>query len=124
MPMFFFWVVTPCLHGVTTQKNNIVIRRSVNLKSHVGENVQNHNGKMLWHFSKCNAYRITNIFLRHKETHEVTSDERSRTFIIDYIINCKSCSLGFAHPLYFNKMTTFRKLDILPSSGKKEGQKT
>jgi hypothetical protein len=31
--------------------------------------------------------------------------------------------LDFVHRLYFNKITTFRKLDLLPSSGKKEGQK-
>jgi hypothetical protein len=28
-------------------------------------------------------------------------------------------SLDFVHRLYFNKITTFRKLDLLPSSGKK-----
>jgi hypothetical protein len=27
--------------------------------------------------------------------------------------------LDFAHRLYFNKITSFRKLDLLPSSGKK-----
>jgi hypothetical protein len=31
--------------------------------------------------------------------------------------------LDIVHHLYFNKITTFRKLDLLPSSGKKEGQK-
>jgi hypothetical protein len=31
--------------------------------------------------------------------------------------------LDFVHRLYFNKIITFRKLDLLPSSGKKEGQK-
>jgi hypothetical protein len=36
---------------------------------------------------------------------------------------CKSGFLNFVHRLYFNKITTFRKLDILPSSGKKKGQK-
>jgi hypothetical protein len=36
---------------------------------------------------------------------------------------CKSCFLDFVHRLYFNKITTFRKLDLRPSSGKKEGQK-
>jgi hypothetical protein len=29
--------------------------------------------------------------------------------------------LDFVHHLYFNKITTFWKLDLLPSSGKKEG---
>jgi hypothetical protein len=31
--------------------------------------------------------------------------------------------LDFVHRIYPNKITTFRKLDLLPSSGKKEGQK-
>jgi hypothetical protein len=31
----------------------------------------------------------------------------------------KSGFLDFVHRLYFNKITTFRKLDLLPSSGKK-----
>jgi hypothetical protein len=31
--------------------------------------------------------------------------------------------LDFVHRLYFNKITTFWKLDLLPSSGKMEGQK-
>jgi hypothetical protein len=31
--------------------------------------------------------------------------------------------MDFVHRLHFNKITTFRKLDLLPSSGKKEGQK-
>jgi hypothetical protein len=35
---------------------------------------------------------------------------------------CKSGFLEFVHRLYFNKITTFRKLDLLPSSGKEEGQ--
>jgi hypothetical protein len=35
----------------------------------------------------------------------------------------KAVFLDFVHHLYFNKITTFRKLDLLPSSGKKEGQK-
>jgi hypothetical protein len=30
--------------------------------------------------------------------------------------------LDFVHHLYFNKITTFRKLDLLPSSGKKKGR--
>jgi hypothetical protein len=34
------------------------------------------------------------------------------------VIICKSCFLYFVHRLYFNKNTTFRKLDLLPSSGK------
>jgi hypothetical protein len=29
--------------------------------------------------------------------------------------------LDFVHRLYFNKITTFRKLELLPSSGKKKG---
>jgi hypothetical protein len=32
-------------------------------------------------------------------------------------IICKFCFLDFAHHLYFSKITTFRKLDLLPSSG-------
>jgi hypothetical protein len=37
---------------------------------------------------------------------------------------CKSGFLDFVHRLYLNnKFTTFRNLDLLPSSGKKEGQK-
>jgi hypothetical protein len=36
---------------------------------------------------------------------------------------CKSGFLDIVHRLYFNNITTFRKLDLLPSSGKKEGQK-
>jgi hypothetical protein len=38
---------------------------------------------------------------------------------------CKSVFffLDFVHSPYFNKITTFRKLVLLPSSGKKEGQK-
>jgi hypothetical protein len=39
------------------------------------------------------------------------------------VVICKSCFLDFVHRLYFNKITTFRKLDLLPSSGKKERQK-
>jgi hypothetical protein len=34
-------------------------------------------------------------------------------------IICKSGLLDFVHCLYFNKITTFRKLDLLPSSGEK-----
>jgi hypothetical protein len=30
--------------------------------------------------------------------------------------------LDFVHRLYFNKIAVFRKLDLLPSSGKTEGQ--
>jgi hypothetical protein len=37
--------------------------------------------------------------------------------------SCKSDFLDFVQRLYFNKITTFRKLNLLPSSGKKEGQK-
>jgi hypothetical protein len=37
---------------------------------------------------------------------------------------CKRGFLDFVHRLYFNKITLFRKLDLLPSSGEKEGQKT
>jgi hypothetical protein len=33
--------------------------------------------------------------------------------------NLYNCFLDFFHRLYFNKTTTFRKLDLLPSSGKK-----
>jgi hypothetical protein len=33
---------------------------------------------------------------------------------------CKSVFFYFVHRLYFNKITTFRKLDLLPSSGKKK----
>jgi hypothetical protein len=36
---------------------------------------------------------------------------------------CNSVFLDIVRRLYFNKFTTFRKLDLLPSSGKKEGQK-
>jgi hypothetical protein len=32
---------------------------------------------------------------------------------------CNSCFLDIAHRLYFNKITMFWKLDLLPSSGKK-----
>jgi hypothetical protein len=39
------------------------------------------------------------------------------------VIICKSGFLDFVHRLYFNKITTFRKLDLLPSTGKEEGQK-
>jgi hypothetical protein len=39
------------------------------------------------------------------------------------VIICKSVFLDFVHRLYLNKITTFRKLDLLPFSGKKEGQK-
>jgi hypothetical protein len=35
------------------------------------------------------------------------------------VIICKSVFLDFVHRLYFNKITTFLKLDLLPSSGKK-----
>jgi hypothetical protein len=34
---------------------------------------------------------------------------------------CKTLFLDFLHRLYFNKITTFRKLEFLPSSGKMEG---
>jgi hypothetical protein len=37
---------------------------------------------------------------------------------------CKSGFLDFVHRIYFNKITTFRKLDLLPSSGKKGRTKT
>jgi hypothetical protein len=33
---------------------------------------------------------------------------------------CKTVFLDFVHRLYFNKISTSRKLDLLPSSGKKE----
>jgi hypothetical protein len=36
-----------------------------------------------------------------------------------HLIICKSSFSDFVHRLYFNKITTFRKLDLLPSSGKK-----
>jgi hypothetical protein len=39
------------------------------------------------------------------------------------LIICNSGFLDLVHRLYFNKITTFRKLDLLQSSGKKEGQK-
>jgi hypothetical protein len=41
--------------------------------------------------------------------------------IFSFLI-CKSVVLDFAHRLYFKKITTFRKLDLLPSSGKKKGR--
>jgi hypothetical protein len=34
-------------------------------------------------------------------------------------IICNSGLLDIVHRLYFNKITTFRKLNLLPSSGKK-----
>jgi hypothetical protein len=37
---------------------------------------------------------------------------------------CKRGFLDFVHRLYFNKITTFRKLDLLPSSCKKGSTKT
>jgi hypothetical protein len=40
------------------------------------------------------------------------------------IIICKSVFFSFVHRLYFNKITTFRKLDLLPSSGKRGRTKT
>jgi hypothetical protein len=43
--------------------------------------------------------------------------------MVTIFVICKSCFLDLVHRLYFNKITTFRKLDLLPSSGKKEGQK-
>jgi hypothetical protein len=39
--------------------------------------------------------------------------------LIILIIICTSGFLNFVHRLYFNKITTFRKLDLLPYSGKK-----
>jgi hypothetical protein len=36
---------------------------------------------------------------------------------------CQSGFLDFVHRLYVNRIATFRKLDLLPSSGKKEEQK-
>jgi hypothetical protein len=36
---------------------------------------------------------------------------------------CKNGFLVFVYRLYFNEITTLRKLDLLPSSGKKEEQK-
>jgi hypothetical protein len=45
--------------------------------------------------------------------------------IVEYFPEiCKSGVLDFAHRLYVLKISTFRKLDLLPSSGKKEGQKS
>jgi hypothetical protein len=38
------------------------------------------------------------------------------------IMICKSGFLDFVHHLYFNKITAFWKLDLLPSSGKKKGR--
>jgi hypothetical protein len=35
------------------------------------------------------------------------------------ILICNRVFLDIVHCLYFNKITTFRKLDLLPSSGKK-----
>jgi hypothetical protein len=37
--------------------------------------------------------------------------------------NLYKCFLDFVHRLFFYKITTFRKLDILPSSGKKRKDK-
>jgi hypothetical protein len=52
---------------------------------------------------------------------ELIQTQNSRNSKLDV---CKSGFLDFVHRLYFNKITTFRKLDLLPSSGKKkEGQK-
>jgi hypothetical protein len=42
---------------------------------------------------------------------------------ISFVISVKAVFLDFVHRLYFNEITTFRKMDLLPSSGKKEGQK-
>jgi hypothetical protein len=39
------------------------------------------------------------------------------------VVICKSGLLDIVHRLYFNKIT-FRKLDLLPSSGKKGRTKT
>jgi hypothetical protein len=36
------------------------------------------------------------------------------------VLICNSVFLGIVYRLYFNKITTFRKLDLLPSSGKTE----
>jgi hypothetical protein len=48
---------------------------------------------------------------------------KSKGFWLWCVIICKSVFLDFVHRLYFNKITTFRKLDLLPSSSKEEGQK-
>jgi hypothetical protein len=37
---------------------------------------------------------------------------------------CNSVLLDIVHRLYFNKIATFRKLDLLPSSGKKVEDRT
>jgi hypothetical protein len=44
---------------------------------------------------------------------------KSKVFWGRSVIICKSVFLDIVHRLYFNKITTFRKLDLLPSSGKK-----
>jgi hypothetical protein len=41
------------------------------------------------------------------------------SWVSPIITLCKSGILDFIHRLYFNRSTTFRKLDLLPSSGKK-----
>jgi hypothetical protein len=48
------------------------------------------------------------------------------TFLKIYFRWFKTCKIGFlafVHHQYFNKITTFRKLDLFLSSGKKKGQK-
>jgi hypothetical protein len=36
-----------------------------------------------------------------------------------FVLICKRVFFYFVHRVYFNKITTFRKLDLLPSSNKK-----
>jgi hypothetical protein len=42
--------------------------------------------------------------------------------VMNTVMKCKSCFLDFVHRLCFNEIAMFRKLDLLLSSGRKEGQ--
>jgi hypothetical protein len=65
-------------------------------------------------FVKCFYFLAADSALRRKKGVAVLLVE------IFPDVLCKSGFVDFVHRLYFNKITTFRKLDLLPSSGKKK----
>jgi hypothetical protein len=65
---------------------------------------------------------IAVILPSHSRSSSRQVPKGSKGFDDGALYSVKAVFVDFVHRLYFNKIT-FRKLDLLPSSGKKEGQK-
>jgi hypothetical protein len=62
---------------------------------------------------------LCNVLIAHAIRFKIQIFFSALCFQTLVILICKSGFLDFVHHLYFNKITTFRKLKLLPSSDKK-----